>query len=250
MMKHKICVLIIDSKAESLKHTKELLQVNPMVSDVESAVDSDEALLKIIESNPDIILLEYPTKGKAGKELIRFIQTKLKETTIVYVSKSKDYAANAIRNGVFNYLLKPVTKVKLKNIISKVHLTMQNNTQLKINQIIENTLEETRLKFQTTKGYLLIDPEEILYCMADGCCTKLYLTNNRVEFSVLFLSKLEEILNQFNFLRVSRWYLINQKYIRKIYRDNNTIILFADGKEYEVKGSKPHIKNLSNIDTE
>ncbi|MDP2336456.1 MAG: LytTR family DNA-binding domain-containing protein [Bacteroidota bacterium] len=250
MNKHKICVLIIDSEPESLQHIVELLQTNPLVSEIKSAADSDEALLKLTDCNPDMVLLEFPLKGKAGNELMRLIQTKLKETILVFVSNTKEYAANAIHSEVYNYLLKPVTKAGLEKITYKVHLHKKTNIQERINQIIEKTPAETRFKIQTVKGYLVVDPEEILYCKADGFYSEIYLTNNRVELSQLSLSKLDEMLNTFNFLRVSRSYLINQKYIRKIYRGTNTIILAFGGKEYEVKGSKLHIKELSKIDTE
>lgn len=250
MDKHKICVLIIESEPETLKHINELLLANPLVSDIECVTDSDQALLKILDNNPDMVLLENPIKGKVGKGLVKFIQTKLTETAIVFVCETKEYASDAIRSGIFNYLLKPVSQAELEKITEKVHLIKQTNIQERINQIIEKTPENTKLKFQTTKGYLIVDPEEILYCKADGFCTELHLTNDRLELSYLFLSKLDEILNQFNFLRVSRSYLINQKYIRKIYRSNNTIILSSDGKEYEIKGSKPQIRNLSKFDAE
>jgi DNA-binding LytR/AlgR family response regulator len=250
MNKHKIRVLIIDSEPDSLNHINELLMANPLVSDIESAMNTDEALLKIIDSNPDLVLLEYPAQGNAAKELIRFIQTKLKETTLVFVSKTKEYAANAIHSAVYNYLLKPVSQSGLKKITSKVHLVKQTNIQERINQLIEKTPVGNRLKLQTLKGYLIVDPEEILYCKADGFYTELFLAGNHVEMCQLSLSRLDEILSKFDFLRVSRSYLINQKYIRKIYRRTNTIILASGGKEYEVKSSKLHVKNLSIIDTE
>jgi len=250
MGERKICVLVVDNETTSLKRTLKMLQANSLVLKVESATDSDEALLKIINSNPDVVFLEYPVIGKAGNELIRFIKTKLTETTIVYVSKSKEYAENAIRNGVFNYLLNPVSKVELEKIINKVHLIKQNNIQVRINQIIEKIPEDTKLRFQTISGFLIVDPDEILFCKANGVYTDLYLTNDRVEYSFLFISRLDEILSKYNFLRVSRFYLINQKYIRKLYRSNNTIVLIAEGKEYEIKSTKEHVRNLSKLDTE
>ena len=250
MGERKICVLVVDNETTSLKRTLKMLQANSLVLKVESATDSDEALLKIINSNPDVVFLEYPVIGKAGNELIRFIKTKLTETTIVYVSKSKEYAENAIRNGVFNYLLNPVSKVELEKIINKVHLIKQNNIQVRINQIIEKIPEDTKLRFQTISGFIIVDPDEILFCKANGVYTDLYLTNDRVEYSFLFISRLDEILSKYNFLRVSRFYLINQKYIRKLYRSNNTIVLIAEGKEYEIKSTKEHVRNLSKLDTE
>ncbi len=249
-MKHKVGILIIESDPELMRQFSELLQTNPMVLNIDYASDTDQAIFKIMDSNPDIILLEYPTKGKAGKDLIKFIKNKLTETTIIFVSETKDYAADAIHDGIFNYLIKPVSKEVIASIIEKVQQIKQTNNNFRIRQIIEKSQEEKRIRFQTTKGYLIINPEEILYCRADGFCTEIYLTNNRIEMSYLFLSKLEEVLKQFDFLRVSRSYLINQKYIRKVFRSNNTIILSCEGKEYEIKGSKNHIRTLSKFDTE
>lgn len=250
MNNQKISILIIDSEHKSVDHTVELLQGNPLVSEIEVADNTDQAILKIINSNPDIILFEYPSKGNAEKELIEFVKTKLPETTLVFVSKSKEYAAFAIQNGIFKYLLKPIQNDELSKIINAVCEAKQNDLQSRIDQMIKSTPEEARLRLQTTKGYLMINPDELIFCKAAGFYTELYLTRDRIELSSQFLLKFEEILSQFNFLRVSRSHLINQRFIRKIYRNTNIIVLSVDGKEYEIKGGKIHIRNLSKLDTE
>lgn len=250
MNDHQICILIIDSEQESLNHTLKLLQEFPFVSEIETAVNSDIGILKIINSNPDIVLFEYPSKGNAEKALIEFVKTKLPETTLIFVSKTKEYAAFAIQNGIFKYLLKPIRKEELRKIINKVRQTKQTHAYSRIDQMIERTPEETRVRLQTTKGYLMINPDELIFCKANSFYTELYLTNNRVELSSQILIKFEEMLGQFNFTRVSRSHLINNRFIRKIYRHNNTIVLSTDGKEYEIYAGKIHIRNLSKFDTE
>ena len=246
----KISILIINSEQESMDQAIELLQANPVVSDIKTAENTDQAILKIINSNPDIILFDYPSKGKAEKELIEFVKTKLPETTLVLVSKTKEYAAFAIQNGIFKYLLKPIENSELLKIINTVHEDKQNNLQARVNQLIDGTPEETRLRLQTTKGYLMLNPDELIFCKAAGFYTELYLTSDRNELSSQFLSKFEEMLSPFNFIRVSRSHLINQRFIRKIYRSNNIIVLSANGKEYEIKGGRTHIRNLTKLDTE
>lgn len=250
MKNQKLFVLVIESKLRSLKQTIKLLQKNSLVSEIESAANTDQAIPKIINFSPDIILFEYPPVGNSGNELLKFIQAKLTGTFIIFVSETTDYAATAIRNGIYNYLIKPISPEELDQIIRKVYLIKQTNSQSRINEIIEKTSAENKLKFQTTRGYLIIGPEDILYCKADGLCSYLYLTNDRVEHSFLSISKVEEILRQFNFLRINRSHLINQKYIRRILRSTYSVILVADGKEYEVKGSIQQIKNLSNFEVE
>ena len=250
MTKNKISILIIDSEQESINSTTRIIKESSLVSKVEIAENNEEAILKIIKNSPDLILLDYPSKGNAEKELIEFVKTRLPETTFVFVSAVKENAAFAIQNGIYKYLLKPVVDKKLVEIIRSVHQSKQNQSHSRINQIIENTPEETRIRLQTKKGYIILNPDELIFCKSAGFYTELYLTNDRVELSGQFLSKFEEMLTQFNFLRVSRSQLINQRFIRKIYRNNNTIVLSCEGKEYEIKAGKAHIRNLSKFATE
>jgi len=244
MTKDGIYTLIIDSDPESQKHTKGLLRSIPFISGIDCVSNSDKALPRIIDRLPNLILLEYPTTGRAGNEFINFIKAKLPETIIVFISNTKEDAAEAIRNEIFNFLLKPITIEGLKQVTEKALVNKQANVKERINQIIEQTPDEVRIKFQTTKGYLIADPGEILYCKAVGIFTEFFLTDDRVELSYIGLWKLEETLNSFNFLRVSRSYLINWKYVRKLNRSNGTIVLAFNGKEHEIKGTKQMVKDL------
>lgn len=250
MNNENISVLIIDNDPDSLRIIKELIETNSLGSVIETAIDSEQALLKIITMTPDLVFLEYPTVGKAGKEIIKFIQNHLDETTLVFMCSSKDYASIAIRYGVYNYLLKPVSEADLVNIVNKVQLIKQTNQGIRIRQIIEKSHDEKRLRLQTIKGFIILDPEEIIYCKADGFYTDIFLTENRNELSYLFISKLDEILQPHDFFRVSRSYLINMKFIRKIYKGSNTIILSSKGQEYEIKASKQYIRSLSKFNPE
>ena len=250
MNNHKISILIIDSEQESRNHVQELLRVNSLVSEIETVADTNQAVLKLINRNFDIILFDCPPKGNAEKELIAFAKSKQPEPTFVFVSDTKEYAAYAIQNGIFKYLIKPIMSEELEKIVKTAYKNKQSDFYARFNQIIENTPEETRLRLQTTKGYLMLNPDELIFCKAAGFYTELYLTKDRVELSSQFLLRFEEMLSQFNFLRVSRSHLINQRFIRKIYKTNNIIVLSTDGKEYEIKAGKIHIRNLSKFDTE
>lgn len=250
MKKHRIGVMIVESDPESRDHLNEILKVNTLVSSVELAGDTDEALLKLISGSPDLVLMEYPSPGKTGKELIRFIRTKNENSIIAFVSASKQFASLAIRNGIFNYLIKPVAPAELRQLVGKVQQIKQSNISSRVQEIIEKSQEKIKLRFQILKGYLLVDPAEILYCRAEGFYTEVYLLDGRMELSYLLIFKFEEILNNYNFVRVSRSYLINTLYIRKLFSGKNIIVLSANGKEIEIKGSKTKIKMLGQFASE
>jgi len=244
----KICALVIDSSPKDVEHTIKILKESPLVNKISKANHSDEALLELIDLNPHIIFMEYPLKGNSNNQLIKYIKSNLPGATVVCTSQSKNHAHEAIHNDIFNYLIKPISKEEIFRLIDEVELSFQSNTQERINKIIEKSAEDIKIKLQTAKGYLFINPDELIYCKADGFYTELYLTEDRVELCYLLISKLEKIFGQYNFMRTSRSFLINLKYIRKIFRASNTIILSSEGKEYEVKGSKLQIRNLSKLD--
>jgi two-component system LytT family response regulator len=243
-------ILIVDSEPSSIKQTVELLEKNPSISQIESVKDTDTALLSIISYTPDIIFIEYPKMNTTVGLLIKFVKAKYPETVISFISDSKDHAVEAIRNGIFNFLIRPIAEADIEKIINKVNSFRERNNNFKINKILDQIPETTRIKLQTTKGYLMLNPDEVIYFKADGVYTEFYLTNNRVELSYLNLKKVEELLRSFNFMKVSRSYIINMRYLRRIYRDNNVFILSVNGNEYEVKGSKQSIKILGNIETD
>jgi DNA-binding LytR/AlgR family response regulator len=244
-MEDKISLLIVDSEQDSIQRIKEILDEDQYVMSVNTAKNREQALIKIIDSIPDLILLEITPEGEAMSDLLKFIKLKLTETKVVLISDKKENAAYAIRNGVFNFLLKPVVKKSLLNVIEKVYQEKKNSDQQKIIELIEKTSKEKRSLFQTSKGYILIDPEEIIYCMAQGLYTELYLTQNRKEIVYMFISKIEEMLDPEIFLRSSRKYLLNKNYIRKIIKSDNSIILSHEGIEYVLKSAKQHIRELT-----
>lgn len=247
MEKYQVGILIIESDTTERNQIAQLFQSNPLVSFVEIAEDTDDALLKIIELNPDLVLMEYPLKGKTANGIVKFIQSKLPDSVIVFISESEEYAAEAIRQEVYHYLLKPIVQSELKKILGKVRVQRQTGPLLRINKIIEDVQEETRLRFDTSRGFVIVNPDEIIFCKADGAYTELHYTNKRIELTYLSLSKMENIIVPYNFIRISRSTIINKKYIRKVYLRALKLVLSSNGEEYEIKGSRLQMRILRKI---
>lgn len=250
MEKDQIGVLVVERVVTSYTQLKRALERVAPISFCVRADDTDDALLKVIELNPDVVFLEYPLIGKTGSGFIKFVQSKLPGTSIVFVSKSTQYAIDAIHYEVYDYLLKPFGRAEVKEVLEKVMQKKQVNIQSMLNELIENKLEDVRLRLNTPKGLLMINPDDILYFKSDASYTEVHLANRMVELSYLSLWKIQEILNPQSFVRVSRSTIINRNYIRKIIRGTNVCILSANGVEYEIKGSKTQLKVFAKIDFE
>lgn len=244
MEKDQIGIMIIESDQDEQQKIVQKLQDHPVALSIEIAEDTDLALLKIIEQNPDIVFMEYPLKGKTGTGIIKFIQSKLPQTTIAFISESKDYAAEAIHLGVYDYLLRPVRKTEVIRLLEKVQIKKGTNSLNRINEIIEKKQPDTILRFNTIKGFIVTTSDEILYCKADGSFTELHFTNKTMELTFLYLSQIDEILNPFNFMRISRSIIVNKNYIRKVNFKTNTLTLSSNGEECEIIGSRVSLREF------
>ena len=244
MEKAAINILIIESDIDEQQNIFQLLEANPLAGSIEIAEDTDYALMKIIEGNPDIVFLEYPVKGKTGTGIIRIIQSKLPQTTIAFVSRSKDYAVEAIHFEVYDYLLSPVIKAEVTRLIEKALIRKKTNSLTRINEIIEKKQSDTILRFNTIKGFIITNPDEILFCKADGSFTELHFTNKSMELTFLYLSQIDEILNPYNFMRISRSIIVNKNYIRKVNLKTNTLTLSSNGQECEIIGSRVTLREF------
>ena len=247
MSKNEVSILIIESDVNELKDIVRILETNSIDTLIETAEDTDVALLKIIDLKPDLVLIEYPAIGKTGAGIVKFIQSNLTQTSIAFVSLKKDYAAEAIHLDVYDYLLKPIKKAEVDRLLEKVLVKKSNDSARRIMELIDNKQPDIRLGFNTIKGYVIINPEEILYCKADGAFTEIHFKNKSIELTFLFLSKVEEILHPYNFIRISRSVIVNRNFIRKVYLKSNTVVLNTNGQEFEIQGSRLPVRALGKL---
>lgn len=237
-------ILVVESDEEERQAIVGLLRTIAIGSKIDTAEDTDSAWLKIIDRSPDLVLVEYPVKGKTGAAMIKFIQSKLRQTTIAFVAGSKSYAAEAIRLEVYHYLLRPLKKTKVEQLLEKIQLQKSAHSLSGINELIENTQPKTRLGLNTLKGAILINPDEILYCKSDGATTELHFADKSREVTFLYLSQIEQILAPYHFRRIGRSIIVNKNYIRKVNLRSNTVTLTFKGEEREIPGSRASLREL------
>ena len=74
------------------------------------AEDGDHALAIIEDKRPDLILLDFKMPGKNGLEMVREFQMRIPQVPIIMVTNDADVklVVQAMRDGAYNYLIKPV----------------------------------------------------------------------------------------------------------------------------------------------
>lgn len=115
------------------------------------AKDGIEAIAKIVDLKPQVVLMDINLPFKDGLEVIETV--KESETIVQYiiVSGYSDfaYAQRAIRLSVVDYLLKPVNRKALAKALDNCVMQIQNNEQLSHiipPQQVESTLSLSIMK--------------------------------------------------------------------------------------------------------
>lgn len=108
---YKIKVLVVEDEERILTHIcNKIVSLDPSFKIVEKAFNGQEAIEKIERLRPQVVFTDISMPVLDGMELIRQIKQVNPNIIIVIISGYSDfeYARQAIRYGVFNYLLKPL----------------------------------------------------------------------------------------------------------------------------------------------
>lgn len=248
MTKNKLIALVVDDEKEARDLLKYMLKDHKGIDIVDEAENTESALFKFMEIKPDVVFLDLVMPGKNGMEFISLIKKQKLDTNIVIVSAYRDMAIEAIKNEVYDFLLKPISSRKLNKIISNIRKRKLKSSSVEFDSLIDRIREDPKLKLSSTNTHTIVNPKDILYCEAEGSYTHIHLDNGTIELANTYLGRIEEILVDHNFFRIGRSHLINLDKLWRASRSDNSCILIGNKKEVKLYGSKKQIKELCKID--
>ena len=240
-----IRALIVDDEEGAREILEHLLLRIPDVEVIGKASSADEALDIVINCLPDIVFLDVRMPEKNGFQLVDYMQKYMLNTHVVFVTAHVEFAINAMKVSAFDYLLKPVIMAELQETVLRFKASKRQESSLANHESLAGKHERhTKLKFNTRTGYILVSPEEIMYCEADVNYTTLFFGKESREVITVNLGRIEEILADFPFYRISRSMLINQLYLSKADRQKKQCVLEKGDERIVLEISPNHIREL------
>jgi len=239
-------VLIVDDEPEARELLKYMLQDQENIEVVGVAGNVDEAMVQLKQENPHLVLLDIQMPGKDGFNFIELVHETGLEPGIIFVTAYEHYAIQAIRNSVLDYIMKPVRQGELDGAIQRYRSSRRKLRKQDLHHLIE-ALKETstrKVKLNTRAGYVLINPQEVIFCQADGNYTHIQLVNGSHETTTQNLGTIEGLLNGNSFFRASRSYLLNLRYLTRVDRKSCSCILEYPGDTCTIKIPAQKIKLL------
>ncbi|MBO7297937.1 MAG: response regulator transcription factor [Clostridia bacterium] len=122
-MDEKIKVLVTDDQLELACEIKSLLETDESIEVVGIATDGFDALVKMRENTPDVVLLDIRMPNMNGVVATQRIKADYPDTKVVILTTfdDSDYILNAINNGASGYLLKDIGATALIDAVKNAH---------------------------------------------------------------------------------------------------------------------------------
>ena len=122
-MARKIKVLVTDDQTELALELKSVLETDSEIEVVGIASDGFDALNKMAENTPDVVLLDIRMPNMNGVVATQRIKAEYPDTKVVILTTfdDSDYILNAINNGASGYLLKDIGATALIDAVKNAY---------------------------------------------------------------------------------------------------------------------------------
>jgi two-component system, LytTR family, response regulator len=238
-----ISAVIIDDEEHCIESLKKYLEEDNRIEVIKSISDSTKAIEQIIKIKPDVLFLDIEMPEMSGIDILQVLnQTNLKPF-VIFITSFDKYTIDAIRASAFDYLLKPVSKAELSLSIERfLNKFYQKEVETNYSSLLTYYLQK-KIRFNTSGGFIMIDPMDIIFIQADWNYSEIHLSNNKREVVVINIGSMENLLPE-GFARINRSVIINLKYLDKVQRGKRLCLLKKDNESFSFKIPVRRIREL------
>ncbi len=225
-------ITICDDSIKDLLHTEKLLLKYKSLypdKDFELEKFSDPSrLYQRISAGKltDIYILDMLMPRRTGIDIGNLIRTSGRESVIIYITSSEDYALDAYGVHAVRYLLKPIDENRLFEALDYSF----SYAKLRVDSLC---------LIKTKAGLLQRPYSKIEYVENAGRKLEVHMTDGEILKSLFIRKSFEEetseIAAQRNFLQIHKSFLVNLDYVKQLTTDS---IIMESGKRLPVSRAK------------
>ncbi len=220
-----IRTVIIDDEPDSVQ----LMRLNienhfPQLEIVGTFNSSVKASEQIAALQPDLLFLDIEMPLINGFDLLEKIMPV--EFSVVFVTAYNDFAIKAFRFNALDYLVKPVNIEDLREVVKKVEKRHHFQTdQLHVLQQQFKKGSITKIAIPSQTGVTFIDLKDIVFVEAKSNYSELVLVDKRKILISKTLKDIQYVLEQQQFLRIHRQYIINLNEVKHFNRNESLLTM-------------------------
>lgn len=236
--------IIIDDEMHCRKTLEILLkEYCPDVQLIEQCSEAETGIKAIKEGKPDLVFLDIEMPNMNGFEMLEKFQEIYFE--IIFTTSYDQYAIKAFHFSALDYLLKPVERIELQRAVQRVTQRMNSPLPQQLEILLQKLHHPVssiqKIALPTMEGLQMIALNSIISCASDSNYTIFQLKNKQKLIASRPLKEIEEMLEDYSFLRVHNSYLVNLNEIEKYIKGEGGYLIMTDGSSVDVSRNKKEI---------
>ncbi|PCJ26540.1 MAG: DNA-binding response regulator [Flavobacteriales bacterium] len=207
------------------------IEVLDMANSVQTGIEI------INKHQPDVVFLDIEMPYGNAFDLLESLDNINFE--IIFVTAYRDYAIKALNLSAAYYLLKPIDIDELISAVDKIVERKKEgedifHTKILMDNIKSNSIQHKKIVLPQMDGFEVVNVSEIIRAEADDNYTNFYLVSGKTFLVSKTLKHFDELLSEFNFVRVHKSHLVNLQYITKYIKGKGGQVRMSDDSYVDV----------------
>ena len=247
-MKNPIKAIIIDDGPYAIENLEFVLRNFDFVKIAATFTGADEALNWLHGQYVDIIFLDVEMPGKNGFDFLGELNKYPIEPCIIFITGYEKYAVEAIRAAAFDFLLKPVAKDELEQVLDRYNENLiKESLQEKAGILLRRMDTTKRMVFTYQSGFVAYHIDDILYFKASRNYSEVHLVSGKIQVVSMQLGQIEKAVCPDTFFRINRSVIINLLYFTHSDQKERKCYLEVNGQSFEFDMKVPKMKELMGV---
>jgi two-component system LytT family response regulator len=183
---------------------------------VGEAMDGEDSLEIIDSLRPDIVFIDVDMPKLTGIECAKKVLDINPKIIIIFATAHEEYMSEAFSVYAFDYLVKPFKIERIFQTLNRIKATNKEHDEKAINKIIRHEKGLDKIMLKSKEGISLINMKDIILIQREDRSTVIYTKDSSYVTSDN-LTELEDRLDNAQFFRCHKSYIINLSMINKIY---------------------------------
>jgi two-component system LytT family response regulator len=215
----RLTALIIDDERLARLNLRKKLSMYSEIEVTGEASGIETGIRAIRDLNPDLLFLDIKLSDGTGFDLLNKADFK---GNVIFQTAYDEYACRAFEINAIDYLLKPITKERLKHVITKI-ISSENEKSV---HSIQRFRYDDRIMIEQKKKIHFIKVENVICIKAEREYTTLFEKGGNEYLVLKPIGDWQKELPDEHFARVHRNSIINFNYVERSERSGNTATMF------------------------
>jgi len=203
--------------------------------------NTKEGAIAIAQHHPDLVISDIELGNNSVFDMLQ--QLPSIDFEVIFITAHEKYALQAIKFSALDYLLKPFGLDDLTNAINQYQVKLNKSQSVRQFEVLFHNLkglqkDTKKIALPTSNGLQVVSIKDIVRCQADANYTIFFFAAKKKMVVTKTLKEFEDLLDDYDFIRVHNSHLINLNHIVKYTKGEGGVVAMSDGSEVDVSRRK------------